>query len=150
MMKQTKAITVYKCPVCDEVYETIKDAENCAVSTVKTPKFEIGDIIKCTFVQFALKNCGNDPKWIIDDIKGLQPDDWVSVYYVVTHIRVHGDDPHSLQYSLFTNAKEDTGKHDSQYLVGHNDSRFIKINNPPEHIINTAKNLIGKKAHCLA
>jgi hypothetical protein len=153
--------TLFVCGICDAEYESKHEALECEAQGLPNYVVGVGDIVlgAAGFTWFD-----GDKKWIANPnvrlkTTGAQCPNGDSncfgecctyqFYYVVTALDVDPDSGHSARYHLATQAMiGDTG-YRSGYTFNKGHIAPKKVNDPPPHVLETSKALLGLHASTL-
>jgi hypothetical protein len=156
--KKKKVIQIirWKCPVCKKEYENKKDADDCfAIPSIKL--FKVGDVV-IPNKYYKMGWFDGDPKWVvnIDEYKRDNPNNLpgivkIGFYYIITAITKSEHNPHQINYHMETLAMTGNQGYRQCYnfiseYTGKLYCDMIKVENPPQYILDKIKSLKGHKA----
>jgi len=152
MSKEIIKVVRWKCSLCGEEYEEPEDAAECFLQGFN-PSVQVGDIVvaRAGFGWFD-----GDERWISNPKarEARNPEHGncfancctYQFYYVVTVIDQDAHDGHRAQYHLFTRAMSGKQGYAGGWTYDEDHWKPVKVMNPPKAVVESSKELIGRKA----
>lgn len=151
-----KRMTLYVCEICEAEYRTEQEARVCESRGAPVPSVSVGDIV-LTMAGFTWHDA--DRRWIENpnillksngarcpngDSNCFDECCTYQFYYVVTAVDGDPDDGHRPRYHVETKAMESSYRQGYTFDRGHYTPR--KVASPPQYVIDTSRDLIGRIA----
>jgi len=140
-------LTQYRCDICGRLYKRYQDAMDCHEQGFHPTLLE-GDIAIAGINRLGWFD--GDPKWVAQEVPGDSGTGKLyTLYFVVT--RVDGDDrdAHRPRYHLFTKAMTGEQGWQSGWTFNEHHIRPQKVENPPKYVVETSKEVLGRKSEWL-